>query len=90
MARCATPECTRKGGHGLFGTMCKRHAAYLADIRDQLNRTGLYQQRTDQKGYQSPTCCTPGCYEPRTRSEALCAFCRASGITDDEFIGEAA
>ena len=90
MTRCATPECTRNGGHGRFGTMCKQHAAFLADIRDRLHSTGLYQQRTDQKGYHAPTCCTIGCHEPRPRDGSFCIVCRASGVVDDESIGEAA
>jgi hypothetical protein len=77
--RCATPGCVKRRGHGLFATMCKRHADRLAAIREELRAEtsigGRYAQRRDQRKASillGSTCCEPGCEEPRDHPAALC------------------
>lgn len=88
---CGTPGCREKRGHGLWGAFCEPCAANLARIRDEMQQE-LHGSRANWASVgnglrtvtRAPTCCTPGCDEPRGRGEVYCAVCRAMGAIDDE------
>lgn len=95
--RCATPECHRKRGTGLFGSFCKPCAERLAVIRAQIEaeleakkRWGTANTIDGTKGrkvaatHRLPTCCNPYCGNPRERQgHAFCDKCETEGYVEE-------
>lgn len=95
--RCATPECHRKRGHGVFGCFCRPCARRLKAIREQIEaelhattRWGGINTIPGTRGVamgrgKMPLCCNPHCTNERPMGESYCWAC-----VDEGFMEEAA
>ena len=81
--RCGNPECDEPKAEGRH--VCEEHAAEYSRIKEELENDPLllYHQRSDsqhrkvsetkkKRPPRAPTCCAPGCFEPRMPPSPYC------------------
>jgi hypothetical protein len=73
------PEIVRK--------WCTEHGDALERVREALaNDANAFRSRIGQKGKRS-TCCRPGCFKPRLRTERYCPDCQDDGWREEDYDG---
>lgn len=94
--RCATLECRRKRGHGLFGCFCRPCARRLGEVRERLelelhattrwggvNTIPGTKSRVVSGRGKTPICSNPYCANDRALGHAFCDGCEAEGYMEE-------
>ena len=80
LATCKTPDCSLIAEEGKFCPVCRIR---LDRIRGGLEEFEFNKGNSKKRRKGSPTCCTPGCFEPRVPPAAFCLSHEGSGYSDD-------
>ena len=65
--RCGSKNCLEPRAEGRY--VCSEHAVEMVRIREEFQNASLKKMRRVKR---APTCCAPGCYEPRDGTRAFC------------------
>jgi hypothetical protein len=78
---CATPGCEEPVAVRHF---CDEHAAVLAGVRAAMAAEDRQFRTTIKRPHARPTCCAPGCLNPRLAAEAYCDACTDAGWIEED------
>lgn len=66
-SRCGSKGCPEPRVEGRY--VCAEHAVQMDRIREEFQAASRNKMRRTKR---APTCCAPGCYEPRERTKSFC------------------
>lgn len=76
-SRCGSKGCPEPRAEGRY--VCAEHAVQFDRIREEFKDASRRKMRRTKR---SPTCCAPGCYEPREGTKSFCDAHRDNVVED--------